>query len=196
MSEEKAKLLHKQGYYKGDTKFEDQGIFEFVTMPRCEAAVTGTRPDGQPVPGNYISGRPMTDGFEENVTFFKLNYLDPDRVDTGSQFDAIAPLLWLESGAVGAWEGDGAKREPGYSIPEGAKYAVLFRESRFKPFLAALEQRPDVTHVYFVTNREGAYTQMRAALPPHIVTRRLYRDYLRSFRIAGGPTAGAAGSEQ
>ena len=43
--------------------------------------------------------------------------------------------------------------------------------------------RPDITHVSLVTNSEDAYTQMRAALPPHLHTRRLYRDYLRSFRL-------------
>ena len=184
VSDEQARALHAQGYYKGDPEFEKFGIFQRVTRPRCEAAVTGLRPDGTPVPGNYIGGRPIADGFAENVTFFQLNYLDPDRVDMGQQFAAIAPLLWLQSGGIGAWEADEtARRKTGFSLPPGARYAVLFREGKFGAFCEALAARPDITHVYLVTNSEDAYTQMRAALPPHLVTRRLYRDYLRSFRL-------------
>jgi len=183
VKEEQARTLGKEGYYKGDAEFEEHGIFEAVTRPRCEAVVTGHRADGTPVPGTHIGGRPLAEGFEENVTFFRLNYLDHDRVDMGGQFAAIAPLLWLESGGFGPYEPDADRREPGYSLPLGAKYAVLFREARIEMFLLALAQRPEITHVSLVTNREDAYTQMRAVLPSHIHTRRLYRDYLRCFRL-------------
>jgi len=178
------RTLHAQGHYKGDAEYEKFGIFQRVTRPRSEAAITGTRPDGTPVPGTYIGGRPMADGFAENVSFFRLNYLDPDRVDMGHQFAAIAPLLWLQSGAVGAWDtSDAAKRKPGFWLPPDAWYGVCFRDSAFGGFCEALHARPDVTHAYLVTNSEDAYTQMRAALPPRLTTHRLYRDYLRSFRL-------------
>ena len=200
VKEEQAKALHKEGYCKGDPEFEAHGIFEAVTRPRCQAVVTGHRADGTAVPGAYIGGRPLADGFEENVTFFKLNYLNPDQVDMGQQFAAIAPLLWLESGGFGSWEPEraGASRsepEPeraGYFLPTDARFGVLFRASRIAPFLKALEARPDITHVSLVTSSEDAYAQMRAALPPHIHTRRLYRDYLRSFRLTEPSTAEGA----
>ncbi len=192
VSDEQVRTLHGQGRYKGDPEFEKFGIFERVTRPRCEAVVTGKRPDGTPVPGTHIGGRPLADGFEENVSFFRLNYLDPDRVDMGHQFAAIAPLLWLEAGGIGAWQQDAAGRdEPGYALPPGTPYAILFKESRFGPFLQALDARPDVTHVFLVTDSEEAYAEMRAALPSRIKTRMLYRDYLRSFRIGG--TVGTEG---
>ena len=183
VKEEQAKALNKGGVYKGDAEFEKHGIFEAVTRPRCEAVVTGHRADGTPVPGAYIGGRPLSDGFEENVSFFKLNYLDHDTVDMGKQFAAIAPLLWLDSGAFGPYDADADTEEQGFSLPVGAKYALLFQESCIGPFLAALAERPDITHVSLVTNRDDAYAQMRAALPPHLQTRRLYRDYLRSFTL-------------
>lgn len=186
VSEEQTRTLHKQGHYKGDSEFEKFGIFERVTRPRCAAVVTGKRPDGTPVPGNHIGGRPLSDGFEENVTFFRLNYLDPDHVDRGHQFAAIAPLLWMEAGGIGAtWEDDAVKGEPGYSLPPGTRYGVLFKESRFRQFADALAARPDITHVFLVTDSEEAYAEMRAALPPRVKTRMLYRDYLRSFCIGG-----------
>ncbi len=184
--DDEARALSIKGCYKGCAEFEARGIFQRVTRPRCEAVITGKRLDGTPVPGDYIGGRPLANGFEENVSFFRLNYLDPDQVDIGQKYNAIAPLLWLEAGAAGPWElvAEAARREPGYSMPPGGRYAVLFREARLQTFLAALAARPDVTHVALVTNREDAYAQMRAALPAHVQkTRRLYRDYLRSFRI-------------
>lgn len=178
------RTLHAQGHYKGDAEYERFGIFQRVTRPRSEAAITGSRPDGTPVPGTYIGGRPMADGFTENVSFLRLNYLNPDRVDMGQQFAAIAPLLWLQSGAVGTWDtSDAAKRKPGFWLPPGARYGVCFRDSAFGGFCEALHARPDVTHAYLVTNSEDAYTQMRAALSPRLTTHRLYRDYLRSFRL-------------
>jgi len=189
---EQTRTLHGHGHYKGDPEFEANGIFERVTRPRCHAVVTGKRADGTLVPGTHIGGRPLADGFEENVSFFRLNYLDPDRVDMGHQFAAIAPLLWLEAGGIGAWQQDAAgSDEPGYALPPGTPYAILFKESRFGPFLQALSARPDVTHVFLVTDSEEAYAEMRAALPSRIKARMLYRDYLRSFRIGG--TAGTEG---
>ncbi len=36
--------------------------------------ITGKRPDGKPVEGTHIDGRPFSKGFEENVEFFRLDY--------------------------------------------------------------------------------------------------------------------------
>ncbi len=179
------KALRAEGLLPGDPDWERWGIFEYITKPRIEAAVTGKTPNGQFIQGDYKFNDefPMADGFAENVSFFHLNYLNPDQVDMGRQFAAIAPLLWLDSGAVGPYDPDADADGAGYSLPVGAKYAVLFRESCIGPFLEALAERPDISHVSLVTNREDAYAQMRAALPPHLHTRRLYRDYLRSFQL-------------
>lgn len=95
-------------HFPGDPKYDALGIFESVTKPRVEAAITGIRPDGQPVQGKYLEqylpDHAYTDGFEENVAFFRMDYLEPDVVELGRQFNAIAPLLWLAAGSVGAWE--------------------------------------------------------------------------------------------
>jgi adenine-specific DNA-methyltransferase len=45
--------------------------------------------------------RPIKDGFETNLEYFRLEFLDKDRVALGRQFREILPLLWLRSGAVG-----------------------------------------------------------------------------------------------
>jgi adenine-specific DNA-methyltransferase len=177
---EVATQLRKQGVFRGNPKYEERGIFEMVTRPRCEAVISGRRPDGKPVEGSHLDGRPYSDGFEENVEFFRIDYLDPDDVDLGTQFQAIFPSLWLSAGGVGTRP---KPRDPDMLAPPGATYAVLFREEKFRKFLKAIADRHDLTHVWLVTDSEDAFAEMRAALDPTLMTSMLYRDYLRTFRI-------------
>jgi len=181
VAEKIAKKLNKQGLFAGDKGFDEHGIFESATWPRCKAALTGRRPDNKPIKGNDVYGKPLASGFAENLEAFKIEYLDPDQVDLRRQFDAILPALWLAAGGLGEREhGAGAKH---FSMPPGSTYAVLFREASFRKFRDALRGRPDITHVYLVTDSETAYAEMRAALPSKVGTSMLYRDYLRNFRI-------------
>lgn len=188
VDEKTAKNLNKSGRFYGDPEFERHGIFEAATRPRIETALTGIRPDGSPVPTGkayrYLDGRPWAQGFEENCEFYRLNYLDPDEVDLGLQFDAILPTLWMAAGGIGGRE----KPEEGqdYSMPAGSNYGVLFRESRFRRFKEVLHERSDVTHIWLVTDSEDAYAEMRSALPTRLSVSLLYRDYLRNFRINTG----------
>jgi adenine-specific DNA-methyltransferase len=181
VSETDARRLARAGHERGDEEFERHGIFERVTQPRCAAVVTGLRPDGQPAAGYHIDGRPYGDGFDESVEFFRLDYLDPDEIELGQQLEAILPALWLAAGSVGDWRG--ASRRSGFVMPKGAPFAVLLRESGFRAFAEALEARPDVTHVWLVTDSERAFVEMRAAITGERHIGMLYRDYLRNFRI-------------
>jgi adenine-specific DNA-methyltransferase len=187
VAELEARQLYQDGHYRGDPAFEAAGIFERVTWPRCEATVTGFRPDGKPVAGKHIGGRPLARGFAENIEFFRLDYLDPDDVDLGLRANALLPLLWLAAGGVG--ERGTSGETDGFMLPQASTYGVLYRESRFRQFRAALEQRPEVTHVWLVTDSEQAYAEMAAALPADKKVAMLYRDYLRHFRVRAGHTA-------
>jgi adenine-specific DNA-methyltransferase len=177
---EVATQLHKQGIFRGNPKYEERGIFEMVTRPRCEAVISGRRPDGTKIPGEHLDGRPYSDGFAENVEFFRIDYLDPDDVDLGGQFEAIFPSLWLAAGGVGVRP---KIKDPDMLVPIESTYAVLFREEKFRKFIKAIAGREDLTHVWIVTDSEDAFSEMRASLPPHLTTSMLYRDYLRNFRI-------------
>ena len=68
-------------------------------------------------------------------------------------------------------------------LPTGHTYAVLFQEEKFRKFSKDLEARPDITHVWIVTDSEDAFAEMRSALPARLETSMLYRDYLRNFKI-------------
>lgn len=182
VDERTSRQLIDQGLQPGDADFEAQGVYERVTRPRVEAVVTGRRPDGTPIPGNHVSGRPFAEGFQENVEFFRLDYLDVDEVELGRCFDAVLPALWLGAGGIGAREGRMEGQD--FSIPKGAAYAVLFREARFRQFREALAQRPDVTHAWLITDSDVSFAEMSSKLPDGLNVSMLYRDYLRTFRPA------------
>lgn len=187
LGEANERRLHERGHYRGDRAFESHGIFESVTRPRIEAVTSGVRSDGRAVEGYHVwqDRRPYAEGFEENVEFFRIDYHDPDQIDLGRQFDAILPALWLTAGGAGP-------REPGvdnerYSIPKGGCYGVLFDEGRFKEFLSELSKDlEDITYVFFVTDSDEAYAEMRSQLPAGVSSSMLYRDYLRNFQIGLG----------
>ena len=181
VEEKIVRQLQKEGIFRGERGFEKHGIFEQVTRPRCEAVITGKRPDGKAVEGTHIDGRPFSQGFEENVEFFRLDYLDGDEVDLGIQFEAIYPSLWLAAGGVGIRLG--VPDDCDMLFPTGSPFAILFREDRFRKFSKLLMDRPDITHVWIVTDSEDAFAEMRSALLPEMTVSMLYRDYLRNFRI-------------
>lgn len=188
---ETIRSLDREGHYRGTPEYESCGIFEAVTRPRCEAVITGLRPDGEPVSGNYINGLPFAAGFEENVEFFRLDYLDPDQVELGTCFEALHPLLWLAAGGEGnsREEADLAK---GFYISPKGRYAVLFREDGLRDLEEALCHHADIHHLFLITDSEEAYAEIRERLGTGRGTFMLYRDYLRHFRrarLVGKPRA-------
>jgi adenine-specific DNA-methyltransferase len=180
--------LNKDGVYRGDAVFEAAGIFESATLPRCKAAITGKRPDGTEMPKGkkyrYLGGRPFSEGFEENVEFFRLDYTNRDTVELGEGFDLIHPLLWLAAGGHGPRPGKVDMLKPFFLAPSGG-YAVLFSVAALDDLETELAGRDDITHVYVVTDSPDAYAEAREVLAVGTgrETSMLYRDYLRNFRI-------------
>ena len=185
VSDQVADDLHRRNIWRGDPDFEKHGIFEAVTMPRCIAAVTGKRPDGKPVAGRYRGGGAFSDGFAENVEFFRLDYLDKDAVELGHAFAAINPCLWLMSGGFGSREVKPGTK--GWAVAQGGGYAVLFEDAQFRSFKSALAEAT-VRRVFLVTDSEEAYAEMVDSLSGSWPTSMLYRDYLRNFQINVGQT--------
>ena len=186
VSDPEAKALNRQGHFVGDPEYEAQGIFDAVTKPRVESAITGVRPDGEPVEGKYLDqylpDHAYADGFDQNVAFFRMDYLEPDLVELGRQYEAIAPLLWMAAGSVGSWEPWSGKVP--WSAPVDSSYAVLFDEAEAAAFGAYVESRSEeITHVWIVTDSHSAFLDLQEELPGHVVVGQLYRDYLRNFVI-------------
>ena len=164
-----AQEMTSAGIFRGDPEYEKHGIFQQVTRPRCEAIIRGKGPNGTTIPGNHIDnegrpkGRPFRLGFEENVEFFNLEYIDPDDVDLGRQFETILPALWLAAGGIG--DREIPKKNADFSIPPKSTYGVLFKESRFKKCYQQIKDRPEIKALYVVTDSEEAYAEMRSAYP-------------------------------
>jgi adenine-specific DNA-methyltransferase len=176
-----AKRLRKRGVFPGDREWELNGIFESITRRRCDAAITGMRPDGTMLEDEYLNGRQLADGFPESAEYFRLAYVDPDEVDLGWQFDAILPALWMRAGAVGPRPEFSADQP--IVIPTTTNFGVLFDEAEIRSFAKQLARRPDVTHAFLVTDSTEAFAEMRALLRPTLDVSMLYRDYLKSFTI-------------
>jgi adenine-specific DNA-methyltransferase len=177
---ERKRKLNQDGLYRGQPEYERHGIFEAVTRPRCAAAITGKRADGATIEGRYLSGRPYAEGFEENVEFFRLDYLDGDEVELGQGFESVHPLLWLASGARGKRPKVGKTAK--YLVAEECGYAVLFDDGAFREFEDALASTGAITHVFLVTDSDDGNAEMRLHLAPELKTTQLYRDFVRHFR--------------
>jgi Adenine specific DNA methylase Mod len=181
VSVDEAKELRNRGLRPGDAEWEALGIFEHITRPRVTAAITGKTPDGEPIAGDYkfVDEFPMADGFEENVEFLELRYLDADDVDLGQAFDDIAPLLWLRAGG----QGPVARRVDNAGAPHPFvwtdRYGVLFNEDRWRSFVSA---RPATARTAFiVTYSPTVFAGIAAELPTSMDTIRLYDTYLSMF---------------
>jgi adenine-specific DNA-methyltransferase len=133
--------------------------------------------------------RPMREGFSANLEYFRLDFLDKNHVALGRQFREILPILWLRAGAVGPRPTlPRNKPIPAMVVPEHNPFAVLVEEARFADFVAELEGRDDLTHVFLVTDSEEAFQEMAGQLKG-LNAIQLYRDYLENFVINKGEGA-------
>lgn len=185
---DEANSLRARGIFPGSRDWEARGICEFITIPRITAAITGRTPAGDPVIGDYAFGQkfPISEGLQENVEFFELTYEDGGLISLGRRFEAIAPLLWLKSGAVGP-RIDSIDTDQGWSLPEGATYAVLFDPQQWAGFVEEINQRQDdnrpLAHVFVVTDSLNEFQQIVSRLDGSQAATRLYADFLRTFEI-------------
>jgi adenine-specific DNA-methyltransferase len=186
VSDDERQSLVAGGHAPGDEAWEDLGIFRHITVPRVTAALTGTRPDGTPLAGDYkfADEFPMAEGLEENAVFLELGYADPDAIETGKRFEDVLPALWLAAGAVGDVTQMKATSE--WFMDPAANFAVLLDEDRFAAFRKELAGRSDLTHVWLVTNSSSSFARMSSKVPDGVHVGMLYRDYLRNFRTNTG----------
>jgi adenine-specific DNA-methyltransferase len=167
--------LRAAGHLPGDQEWEAEGVFEKFTRPRLETVVTGMRPDG----------RVYSAGLAENISFYKLTYEDENQVALDRRYEAIAPLLWMKSGAQGAVV---HRDDTSWALPEDALYGVLFDVGAAREFGAAVAERENaLRHVFVVAESESAFRAAVQYLPASLrySTTRLYADYLHSFEING-----------
>lgn len=138
--------------------------------------------------------RPMNAGFPANLAYFKLDFLDKDRVTLKRAFREILPLLWLKAGAVGPRpELVRGEPEPVVFAPADSNFVVLLEESRLAKLMKTLKGRTGLSHVFIVTDSDESFkamaSEVREAMGqanPDLQVVQLYRDYLVNFMINQG----------
>ena len=185
VSADEERALRRQGHRPGDREWEALGVFEYITRPRLEAAVTGRTPDGEAVQGDYKSTDdfPMAEGFEENLQFLELKYLDVQDVELDLAFESVAPLLWLRAGGTGGiidQRRGPSGEQKSFDITE--RYGVLFEPDHWRAFLQGL--RSTVTTVFIVTDSPTVFASIVRELPSGLDTIRLYENYVATFAIS------------
>ncbi len=184
VSDAEARSLREAGFRPGDPEWEALGIYEYITKPRISAAFRGKTSDGAPIKGDYkfVDEFPMSEGFEENVAFLELMYLDPEEVELDMAFEAVAPLLWMRAGAQGPMIGQRSVTE-GQGRPFAAteRYGVLFDTDKWRPFINSLS--PTARTVFVVTDSPTIFTGIVGELPAGVEAVRLYENYLATFAI-------------
>lgn len=173
--------LEKEGVEPGSAEYEKHGICSSVTWPRVKAVLTGQRKDKSKLPGRYLDGRAMSQGFEENAQYFKLDFLDPTDVGRGEKYEAILPILWMTATAAGELEL--SKGTGKFHFPKSSPFCVLLKEDYFKEFAGKLAERADITHVFLVTDSVEAFYEMSGQLGRGRRYVHLYKSYLDNFKI-------------
>jgi adenine-specific DNA-methyltransferase len=176
-----AARLRKQGIGSGSPEYERDGICESVTWPRVEAVLTGRRRDKSKVPGKYLDGTAMSEGFRENAQYLRLDFLDPADVGRGEKYEAVLPILWMMAGASGNLALSKGKGR--YHFPRNSPFCVLLQEDHFRDFAAEVAERPDITHVFLVTDSVEAFHEMESLVGKGRRCVQLYKSYLDTFKI-------------
>jgi adenine-specific DNA-methyltransferase len=185
--EKKAKQLERSGAFPGDDAYEAEGICDSVTWPRCKHALNGRRDDGTILSGRYLgknlAGKEMklADGFNENLEYFRLDFVDPVQVERGDAFEGIMPILWMMAGAIG--ERESRRGSSPWYLAKHSPFAVLIQETKFNDFEKKLRERKEITHVFLVTDSEDNFALMRRDLGRKYHCVQLYKSYLDNFRI-------------
>ena len=135
--------------------------------------------------------RLMSEGLAANLAYFRLEFLDKDRVALKQAFREVLPILWLKAGGIGR-RPDAPKTasEPAFFDPEGANFAVLLDEGSFEKFMRTITKRSDLSVVYIVTDADEAFKDMAdevrqafRVVNPEVDVVQLYKDYLANFLI-------------
>lgn len=121
----------------------------------------------------------MADGFAANAAYYKLTFLDKDKVSLGAQLNELLPILWMKAGAHGVCP---IHVEGEYKVFADNKMAILSDEFAIDELKEALQDKPEVETVYIIEDSEENYRALAASLNVK-QTYQLYRDYLDNFKI-------------
>ena len=80
--------------------------------------------------GDYLNGRNLQEGFDENLEYLKLDFLDPAQVERGDAFEGILPILWMMAGAIG--ERESRRGSSPWYLAKHSPFAVLIQRNQIQ----------------------------------------------------------------
>ena len=103
-------------------------------------------------------------GLPANLSYFRMEYLDPAEVEIGARLDELLPTLWLMSGGQGEVPLAIGTRQ--FAILPTCRFALLLDRAAFRQFRKELASNSDVKRVFIVEDSPEAFRDMVALLPP------------------------------
>ncbi len=126
--------------------------------------------------------RPMSEGFEANVKYFKLGFLDKHAVALHRQFRELLPILWMKAGCIGECPVLHGNDIPDALVFTDNKMAILTNEDEYADFRSQLKGRKDIENIFIIAKSANAFLEMAQPFT-WAKTYHLYKDYLDNFSI-------------
>lgn len=178
VSEEDANALFTRGYRPGDTVWEEKGICQSVTWPRCKYTIMGKRDDGSELEGEYLTGKIIEK--ETPRKFHQIGFTTIENLNTVTKKKQLLALI----------EGipqSGVKKDSAFIVSEKHSASILFDDSQADAWLEALENQEHITDFYIVTSSSKVFEDLKARinemLGPIIVTEEEKRPMREGFPV-------------
>lgn len=160
VQEKKATQLGQQGKNPGDIEWEEHGICQSVTFPRCKYALNGKRDDGTTLVGEYITGRKIKEEMPRIVR--PLGFTEIDQLNKISVRKQLAAAMGLTQSKVDSG--------PWYLLKDD-QTSVLFDLDKLDDFCSLLsEQGKHLTTIYLLLPNNQVFKRAKervlSALPP------------------------------
>jgi adenine-specific DNA-methyltransferase len=140
VSEDVASSLKADGIEFGDPQWERRGLCQDVTFPRCVSAISGKRPDGVPIEGEYFTDQFVAQQLRR--TFRPLEFANAATLSTKKAREALATALEFPKARV---SGD----EP-YLLEDGVAVAVLLDPAKLDEFIAEAEEYAETIETIYL----------------------------------------------
>ena len=149
---EEQKTLREQGLRPGDADWERQGICDYITKPRVQAAISGKTPDGEPIEGDYQFGQNVEK--EKPRTFKQVGFTESSMFDSATKKKQFVALVnGLPQTLV---------KEPcPFIVSEEHTSSILFNTQHAEDWLEALEGQEHITDFYIVTPVKGTFDMLK-----------------------------------
>ncbi len=154
VSEDEARALTEQGLQPGQDEWDQNGICRSVTWPRNKFTIVGKRDDGTPLPGEYFTGRTITQGKARNIR--QLGFVE-GRTLTLPQRKQLAGLMPLIPQSK-------LEAEAAWFLNDDVPASVLWNIQQAENWLEALASADHLTDIYVVTTETKVFNTIKERL--------------------------------